>query len=223
MGFQTMWSGQGAPRDIRSGLPLICSSIKGTNTVHACSRGSCRYTCSISERSKRWVDGHCNYYEFHLGSARLCFFRQNQSTSSIVENCIDINIMLHILLYYTYIIYIFIFLAAIHPYFQDNCTSKNLHQSSYENCPYYTQTVISKGIETKFYFGSLLHPIIIYSLTSHEITPTFYLADDDLRRSKRCSFLLASVSFWFFLHISFHTMAYSNINFGQLLHKVNKY
>ena len=49
-------------------------------------------------------------------------------------------------------------------------------------CIIITRTVLPKKIETKFYFGSLLHSIIIYSMTSHEITPTFYLPDDDLKK-----------------------------------------
>ena len=91
------------------------------------------------------------------------------------------------------------------------------HSSSYANCHLYKWTVLHK-IVIKFYFGSFYHSIMIYSSTSHEKTPTFYLPDDDLRKSKRCSFLSPLVP----LILSYYSflMAYSNLNFGQLLHRI---
>ena len=91
------------------------------------------------------------------------------------------------------------------------------HSSSYANRHLYTWTVLHK-IVIKFYSGSFYHSIIIYSSTSHEKTPTFYLPDDDLRKSKRCSFLSPLVP----LILSYYPflMAYSNLNFGHLLHRI---
>ena len=101
-----------------------------------------------------------------------------------------------------------------------NCTSKNLHHSSsHAKCPHYTRTVLPKNRNQilLWVFTPLDHHLLVdHSRDNTHLLPPWWW----LKKVETLLLFITIGSFLIFL-ILLLFMAYSNLNFGQLLHKLD--